>query len=161
MARLWDPAGARLHTRAGPHLLRVAAGFSPRQRSRNRRRRFAAAGDNIHSFVDRSCGPYRACGRARLTARPGVAATTASGRAAQGCFMIWAKLVFGGFGRRALEAVVALVVLAIAAALVTAALMVVEGARHAMTRAEREDRPDIVQVKSRFNRAVFETPRSG
>ena len=30
-----------------------------------------------------------------------------------------------------------------------------------MTRAEREDRPDIVQVKSRFNRAVFETPRSG
>src|SRR5215467_381482 len=29
-----------------------------------------------------------------------------------------------------------------------------------MTRAEREDR-DIVQVKSRFNRAVFETPRSG
>jgi len=75
--------------------------------------------------------------------------------------MIWARLVFGGFGRRGLEAVVALVVLAIAAALVTAALMVVEGARHAMTRAEREDRPDIVQVKSRFNRAVFETPRSG
>jgi len=75
--------------------------------------------------------------------------------------MIWARLVFGGFGRRGLEAVVALVVLAVAAALVTAALMVVEGARHAMTRAEREDRPDIVQVKSRFNRAVFETPRSG
>jgi ABC-type antimicrobial peptide transport system permease subunit len=75
--------------------------------------------------------------------------------------MIWAKLVFGGFGRRGLEAVVALVVLAVAAAIVTAALMVVEGARHAMMRAEREDRPDIVQVKSRFNRAVFETQRSG
>ena len=75
--------------------------------------------------------------------------------------MIWAKLVFGGFGRRGLEAVVALVVLAVAAALVAAALMVVEGARHAMTRAERDDRPDVVQVKSRFNRAVFETPRSG
>ena len=75
--------------------------------------------------------------------------------------MIWAKLVFGGLGRRGLEAVVALVVLAVAAALVAAALMVVEGARYAMTRAEREDRPDIVQVKSRFNRAVFETPRSG
>jgi ABC-type antimicrobial peptide transport system permease subunit len=30
-----------------------------------------------------------------------------------------------------------------------------------MARAEREDRPDIIQVKSRFNRAVFETPRSG
>jgi ABC-type antimicrobial peptide transport system permease subunit len=75
--------------------------------------------------------------------------------------MIWAKLVFGGFGRRGLEAVIALVVLAVAAALVAAALMVVQGARAAMTRAEREDRPDIVQVKSRFNRAVFETPRSG
>ena len=75
--------------------------------------------------------------------------------------MIWARLVFGGFGRRGLEAVVALIVLTIASALVSSALMVVEGARHAMTRAEREDRPDIVQVKSRFNRAVFETPRSG
>src|SRR5215468_4580564 len=161
MARLWDPAGARLHTRTGPHLLRVAAGFGPRQRCRDRRRRFAAAGDNIHSVLDRSCGPCRACGRARLAARPGVAAAAASGRAAQGRRMIWARRVFGGFGRRGLEAVVALVVLAIAAALVAAALMVVEGARHAMTRAEREDRPDIVQVKSRFNRAVFETPRSG
>src|SRR5215831_18744787 len=161
MAGLWDPAGARLHTRTDPHLLRVAAGFGPRQRCRNRRRRFAAAGDNIHSVVDRSCEPYRACGRARLVARPGVAAAAASGRAAQGRRMIWARLVFGGFGRRGLEAVVTLVVLAVAAALVAAALMVVEGARHAMTRAEREDRPDIVQVKSRFNRAVFETPRSG
>jgi ABC-type antimicrobial peptide transport system permease subunit len=75
--------------------------------------------------------------------------------------MIWAKLVFGGFGRRGLEAVVAVGILAVAAALVATALMVVEGARAAMTRAEREDRPDIVHVKSRFNRAVFETPRSG
>ena len=72
--------------------------------------------------------------------------------------MIWARLVFGGFGRRGLEAVVALVVLAVAGALVATALMIVEGARHAMTRAEREDRPDIVQVKSRFNRAVFRDP---
>src|SRR6516162_2258828 len=161
MARLWDPAGARLHTRTDPRLLRDAAGFGPRQRCCDRRRRFAAAGDNIHNVLDRSCGPYRACGRARLAARPGVAAAAASSRAAQRRRMIWARLVFGGFGRRGLEAVVALVVLAVAAALVTAALMVVEGARHAMTRAEREDRPDIVQVKSRFNRAVFETPRSG
>src|SRR6516162_8017990 len=156
MARLWDPAGARLHTRTDPRLLRDAAGFGPRQRCCDRRRRFPAAGDNIHNVLDRSCGPYRTCGRARLAARPGVAAAAASGRAAQGRRMIWARLVFGGFGRRGIEAVVALVVLAIAAALV-----VVEGARHAMTRAEREDRPDIVQVKSRFNRAVFETPRSG
>jgi len=75
--------------------------------------------------------------------------------------MIWAKLVFGGFGRRGLEALVAVAVLAIAAAIVAGAMMVIKGANDAMARAEREDRPDIVQVKSRFNRAVFETPRSG
>src|SRR6516164_4727005 len=109
MARLWDPAGARLHTRTDPCLLRVAAGFGPRQRCRDRRRRFAAAGDYIHSVLDRSCGPYRACGRARLAARPDVAVAAASGRAAQGLGMIWARLVFGGFGKRGVEAVVALV----------------------------------------------------
>jgi hypothetical protein len=75
--------------------------------------------------------------------------------------MIWAKLVFGGFGKRGLEAVVALAVLAVAAAIVAGALMVIEGAKAAMALTEREDRPDIIQVKSRFNRAVFETPRSG
>ena len=75
--------------------------------------------------------------------------------------MIWAKLVFGGSGKRGLEAVVALAVLAVAAAIVAGALMVIEGAKAAMARTEREDRPDIIQVKSRFNRAVFETPRSG
>src|SRR5215472_5532284 len=161
MAGLWDPASTRLHTRTGPHPLRVAAGFGPRQRCRDCRRRFAAADDNIHNVVGLSCGPHGACVRARLAAGPGVAAAATSGRAAQGRRMIWARLVFGGFGRRGLEAVVALIVLAIASALVAAALMVVEGARHVMTRAERQDRPDIVQVKSRFNRAVFETPRSG
>src|SRR5215471_19016634 len=161
MAGLWDPAGARLHTRTGPHLLWFAAGFGPRQRCRDRRRRFAAAGDNIHSVAGRCRRPHGACGRARLATGAGLAAAAASGRAAQGRRMIWARLVFGGFGRRGLEAVVALVVLAIASALVSAALMVVKGARQAMTRAEQEDRPDIVQVKSRFNRAVFETPRSG
>jgi hypothetical protein len=75
--------------------------------------------------------------------------------------MIWTKLVFGGFGRRGLEAFVALAVLAVAAAIVASAMMVIEGARAGMARADREDRPDIMQVKSRFNRAVFETPRSG
>ena len=75
--------------------------------------------------------------------------------------MIWAKLVFGGFGKRGLEAVVALAVLAVAAAIVAGALMVIEGAKAAMAPTEREDRPDIIQVKSRFNRAVFETPRTG
>ena len=75
--------------------------------------------------------------------------------------MIWAKLVFGGFGRRGLEAVVALVVLAVAAAIVAGAMMVIEGAKAAIARVEHEDRPEIIQVKSRFNRALFETPRSG
>ena len=75
--------------------------------------------------------------------------------------MIWAKLVLGGFGRRGLEAVVAHAVLAVAAAIVAGAMMVIEGAKSAIARAEREDRPDIVQLRSRFNRAVFETPRSG
>src|SRR6516164_1451347 len=161
MAGLWDPAGARIHPRTDTRLLRVAAGFSLRQWCCDRCRRLAPAGNDIHSVADRNRRAYRTCGRARLAARPGVAATTASGRAAEGRRMIWAKLVFGGFGRRGLEAVVALGILAVAAALVAAALMVVEGAKGAMTRAEREDRPDIVQVKSRFNRAVFETPRSG
>ena len=75
--------------------------------------------------------------------------------------MIWAKLVFGGFGRRGLEAIVASGVLVLATAIVAGSLMVVQGARGAIARAARDDRPDIVQIKSRFNRAVFETPRSG
>ena len=75
--------------------------------------------------------------------------------------MIWGKLIFGGFGRRGLEAIVAGVVLAVAAAVVAGSLMVVEGARAALARIEQNNRPDIVQVKSRFNRALFETPRSG
>lgn len=75
--------------------------------------------------------------------------------------MIRTKLVFGGLGRRGLEAIVAGVVLVVTAAIVAGSLMVVEGAVQALAGAERNDRPDVVQVKSRFNRALFETPRSG
>ena len=75
--------------------------------------------------------------------------------------LIRPKLVFGGFGRRGLEAVIAVGVLVFATAIVAGSLMVVQGARDAIARAARDDRPDVVQVKSRFNRAVFETPRSG
>jgi len=75
--------------------------------------------------------------------------------------MIWMKLTFGGFGRRFVEAIAAGIVLAVPAATVAASLMVVEGARNTLTRAVRQDRPDLVEVKSRFNRALFETPRSG
>jgi ABC-type lipoprotein release transport system permease subunit len=75
--------------------------------------------------------------------------------------MIWNKIIFGGLGRRGFEAVVAGVVLAAASALVAGSLMVIEGGRYALTQAERTDRPEIVQIRSRFNRALFETPRSG
>jgi ABC-type lipoprotein release transport system permease subunit len=75
--------------------------------------------------------------------------------------MIWDKIIFGGLGRRGFEAVVAGLVLAAASALVAGSLMVIEGGRYALTQAERDDRPEIVQIRSRFNRALFETPRSG
>jgi len=75
--------------------------------------------------------------------------------------MIWVKLTFGGFGRRFVEALAAVIVLAATSATVAASLMVVEGARNTLIRAIHQDRPDVVEVKSRFNRALFETPRSG
>jgi hypothetical protein len=75
--------------------------------------------------------------------------------------MIWVKLIFGGIGRRGLEAIFAWLVLVAALTVISASLMVVEGARDALSRAERLDRPDVVQVKSRFNRALFDTPQTG
>lgn len=75
--------------------------------------------------------------------------------------MMWLRLIFGGLGRRGFEVLAAVLVLAVVSATVAASLMVVEGARMTLARAERADRPDIIQVKSRFNRALFETPRSG
>jgi ABC-type lipoprotein release transport system permease subunit len=75
--------------------------------------------------------------------------------------MMWVKLTFGGFGRRSVEAIAAAIVLAATSATVAASLMVVEGARNTLNRAIRQDRPDVVEVKSRFDRALFETPRSG
>jgi ABC-type antimicrobial peptide transport system permease subunit len=74
---------------------------------------------------------------------------------------MWIRLIFGGLGRRGLEAIAAALVLAAVSMTVGASLMVVEGARMALSRAEQTDRPDVIQVKSRFNRALFETPRSG
>jgi MacB-like protein len=75
--------------------------------------------------------------------------------------VIYAKLLFGGFGRRGLEAITAAVILALTNALVASGLMIITGSYDAMSRAERDDRPDIIRVKARFNRAVFETPRRG
>jgi hypothetical protein len=75
--------------------------------------------------------------------------------------MMWIKLIFGGLGRHSVEAIAAAIILAATSATVAASLMVVEGARNALIRAVHRDRPDVVQIKSRFNRALFETPRSG
>src|SRR6516225_2798846 len=161
MAGLWDYAGCRVHARTGPELLRLAVRSGADQWYSDRRNRLSPTVDHIRNLTDRGRRSRRGCGRSCLAADPSLAGVAASRRGAPRHWMIWAKLVFGGFGRRGLEAVVALAVLAVAAAIVAGAMMVIEGASSAMARAEREDRHDIIQVKSRFNRAVFETPRSG
>src|SRR5438552_320056 len=161
MAGLWNFAGGRVHTRTSSALLRIAVRSGRDQRYRDRRDRLSPAGDDIRNFADRGRRPRCARRGSRLAACPRLAAMPACCGGAPRHRMIWAKLVFGGFGRRGFEAIVALGVLAVAAAIVAGAMMVIEGAKGAMARAERDDRPDIVQVKSRFNRAVFETPRSG
>jgi ABC-type antimicrobial peptide transport system permease subunit len=71
------------------------------------------------------------------------------------------KLAFAGFGRRGIEALIAILVLAVASAVVAFSAMVVEGARATLHQVEIEQHPDVIQVKGRFNRALFETPRSG
>lgn len=58
--------------------------------------------------------------------------------------MIWVKLIFGGMGRRFVEAMAAIMIVVAASATVAASLMVIEGARNALNRAIRQDRPDIV-----------------
>jgi hypothetical protein len=75
--------------------------------------------------------------------------------------MIWGKLIFGGIGRHGLEAAFAWLILSVAIAVIAGSLMVIEGARASLSQAEHLDRPDIIRVKSRFNRALFETPQSG
>lgn len=75
--------------------------------------------------------------------------------------MIYVKLLFGGFGRRGLEAIVAALVLVLTNAIVVSGLMIIAGSDYALSEAEKNDRPDLIQVKGRFNRALFETPRRG
>src|SRR5437868_6189328 len=161
MAGLWNFAGCRVYAGTGSALLRISVRPGPHQWYRDRCNRLCPAVDDIGNFADRGRRARRARCRSRLAAGPFLAGVAASRRVAARRRMIWAKLVFGGFGKRRLEAVVALAVLAVAAATVAGALMVIEGAKAAKARTERQDRPDIIQVKSRFNRAVFETPRSG
>ena len=75
--------------------------------------------------------------------------------------MICAKLLFGGFGRRGLEAIVAAFVLVLTNAIVASGLMIIAGSEYVLSKAEKTDQPDLIQVKGRFNRALFETPRRG
>jgi ABC-type antimicrobial peptide transport system permease subunit len=75
--------------------------------------------------------------------------------------VIHVKLLFGGFGRRGLEVLMAALVLCLADAVVVSGLMVIAGANHALSQAELADRPDLIHIKGRFNRALFETPHRG
>src|ERR1700732_1476533 len=70
-------------------------------------------------------------------------------------------MMFGGLGRRGFEAISAAMVLTFAIATVVTGFMILAGSRDALLRAERSDRPDVVHVKGRYNRALSETPRGG
>ena len=69
--------------------------------------------------------------------------------------MMWIKLIFGGLGRRSVEAIAAVIILAATSATVAASLMVVEGARNALVRAIHRTGP--ISSKSR---AVSTAPYS-
>jgi ABC-type lipoprotein release transport system permease subunit len=75
--------------------------------------------------------------------------------------MISVRLILGGFGRRAIELMVAGVVIAVLTAVIASAAAVVEGARVALYRFQQTERPDVIHVIGRFNRALFELPRRG
>src|SRR5215471_16468111 len=90
-----------------------------------------------------------------------MAAAQRSGRADTAADVIQAKLLFGGFGRRGLEAIMATLVLLLSNAIVASALLIIAGSDYALSEAAKTDRPDLIQVKGRFNRALFETPRRG
>jgi len=75
--------------------------------------------------------------------------------------MIVPRLVLAGFGRRAIELILAALVIAALSAVIASSTAVVEGARAALHRFERKERPDVIHVIGRFNRALFELPRRG
>ena len=75
--------------------------------------------------------------------------------------MIVPRLVLGGFGRRTIELILAALVIAALSAVIASASAVIEGARASLYQFERKERPDIVRVIGRFNRALFELTRSG
>ena len=75
--------------------------------------------------------------------------------------MITAKVILGGLGRRAVETALAGLVLAVAVGVVVASAMVIRGANTELHRVERQQRPDVVHLVGRYNRALWELPRSG
>jgi ABC-type antimicrobial peptide transport system permease subunit len=75
--------------------------------------------------------------------------------------MIVPRLVLAGFGRRTVELVLVALVIATLSAVIASSTAVIEGARAALQRFERKERPDVIHVIGRFNRALFELPRRG
>jgi ABC-type lipoprotein release transport system permease subunit len=75
--------------------------------------------------------------------------------------LITIKVIFGGLGRRAVETAVAGLVLAVVVGVVVAAAMVVRGANIELHRVQVQQRPDVVHLVGRYNRALWELPRSG
>src|SRR5262249_37160192 len=92
---------------------------------------------------------------------PAVAAMQPSGRAYPGAGVTQFKLLFGGFGRCGLEAIGAALILTLTNAIVACGLMIITASNDALSQAEQTDRPELIQIKGRFNRALFETPRRG
>jgi ABC-type lipoprotein release transport system permease subunit len=84
-----------------------------------------------------------------------------TGGHAEGAPMITPRLVLAGFGRRAIELILAALVIASLSAVVASSTAVIEGARASLYRFERKERPDVIHVIGRFNRALFELPRRG
>jgi ABC-type lipoprotein release transport system permease subunit len=75
--------------------------------------------------------------------------------------MIVPRLVLAGFGRRAIEMILAGLVIATLSAVIASSIAVIEGARATLQRFERKERPEVIHVIGRFNRALFELPRRG
>ena len=75
--------------------------------------------------------------------------------------MIVPRLVLAGFGRRAVELMLAALVIAALSAVIASSTAVIEGARAVLHRFERKERPDVIHAIGRFNRALFELPRRG
>jgi hypothetical protein len=84
-----------------------------------------------------------------------------TGNNAEGTPMILSRLILAGFGRRAVELILATLVIAALSAVIASSTAVIEGARAALYRFERKERPDVIHVIGRFNRALFELPRRG